>query len=160
RTAGGAAAATMLMASRRRRSMHAVVVTVGIDATQGDKATEMLHSTVVPDVKATPGFVSGTWARSEDGTKGHSLVVFENEDAAKEPVRVDLDQPGDHVADDPSAPRASPGPACDLGLLQHVEPRRSSALEPPHRRRVDRLRGVSMTGTPIPLPMSGPEGSA
>jgi len=63
--------------------MHAVVVTVGIDATQGDKATEMLHSTVVPDVKATPGFVSGTWARSEDGTKGHSLVVFENEDEAK-----------------------------------------------------------------------------
>ena len=63
--------------------MHAVVVTVGIDAAHGDTATEMLHSTVVPDVKSTPGFVSGTWARSEDGTKGHSLVIFENEAAAK-----------------------------------------------------------------------------
>ena len=63
--------------------MHAVVATVEIDTAQADKAQEMLHSTVVPDVKQTPGFVSGTWARSEDGTKGHSLVLFENEDAAK-----------------------------------------------------------------------------
>ena len=63
--------------------MHALVITVEIDAAQGDKATEMLHSTVVPDVKQTPGFVSGTWARSEDGTRGHSLVIFENEAAAK-----------------------------------------------------------------------------
>ena len=63
--------------------MHAVVATVEIDTAHADKAQEMLHSTVVPDVKATPGFVSGTWARSEDGTRGHSLVLFENEETAK-----------------------------------------------------------------------------
>ena len=63
--------------------MHAVVITVDIDAARGDEATAMLHSTVVPDVKKTPGFVSGTWARSVDGTRGHSLVIFESEDAAK-----------------------------------------------------------------------------
>ena len=66
--------------------MHAIVVTVEIDATRGDEATAMLNSTVVPDVKQMPGFVSGTWARSADGTKGHSFVIFENEDAAKAAV--------------------------------------------------------------------------
>jgi hypothetical protein len=30
-----------------------------------------------------PGFVSGTWARSADGTKGHSVIIFESEEAAK-----------------------------------------------------------------------------
>ena len=63
--------------------MHALVITVGIDPAKGDEATEMLHNQVVPDVKATPGFVSGTWARSEDRTNGHSVVLFENEAAAK-----------------------------------------------------------------------------
>jgi hypothetical protein len=63
--------------------MHAMVVTVGIEPGKADEATAMLHGQVVPDVKAMPGFVSGTWARSEDGTNGHSLVLFENEDTAK-----------------------------------------------------------------------------
>jgi heme-degrading monooxygenase HmoA len=43
----------------------------------------MLNDQVVPGVKGMPGFVSGTWARSADGTKGHSVVIFETEDAAK-----------------------------------------------------------------------------
>jgi len=63
--------------------MHALVITVGIDADRADQATAMLHDQVVPDVKATPGFVSGTWARSEDGTRGHSVVLFESEDTAQ-----------------------------------------------------------------------------
>ena len=63
--------------------MHALVITVGIDPDKADEATAMLHNQVVPDVKATPGFVSGTWARSADGTNGHSVVLFENEEAAK-----------------------------------------------------------------------------
>ena len=66
--------------------MHAIVVTVEIDPARADEAEAMLHSTVVPDVKQMPGFVSGTWARSADGTKGHSVVIFENEDAAKAAV--------------------------------------------------------------------------
>jgi hypothetical protein len=63
--------------------MHAVVITVGIEPGRAEEAVELLHKQVVPDVKATPGFVSGTWARSEDGTNGHSLVLFEDEEKAK-----------------------------------------------------------------------------
>ena len=63
--------------------MHAVVITVGIDSAKAEEATAMLHNRVVPDVKAMPGFVSGTWARSEDGTNGHSVVLFEDEETAK-----------------------------------------------------------------------------
>jgi quinol monooxygenase YgiN len=63
--------------------MHALVITVGIEPGKADEATAILHNQVVPDVKATRGFVSGTWARSEDGTNGHSLVLFENEETAK-----------------------------------------------------------------------------
>ena len=63
--------------------MHAVVVTVGIESGKADEATAILRNQVVPDVKATPGFVSGTWARSEDGANGHSVVLFENEETAK-----------------------------------------------------------------------------
>src|SRR5438093_4698615 len=84
---GAAARAATLRRSRqnrtRRSAMHAVVITVGIEPGKADEATAILHNQVVPDVKATPGFVSGTWARSEDGTNGHSLVLFENEETAK-----------------------------------------------------------------------------
>jgi len=63
--------------------MYAMVATVEIKAGKGDEAMDILHNQVVPDVKQMPGFVSGTWARSEDGTKGHSVLIFETEDAAK-----------------------------------------------------------------------------
>jgi hypothetical protein len=63
--------------------MHAAVSTVEIKAGKCDEAVAMLQSQVVPDVKKAPGFVSGTWALSEDGTKGHSLLIFETEEAAK-----------------------------------------------------------------------------
>jgi hypothetical protein len=60
-----------------------LVITVGIETDKADEATALLHSQVVPDVKATPGFVSGTWARAEDGSRGHSVILFENEQKAK-----------------------------------------------------------------------------
>ena len=63
--------------------MHAMVATVEIKAGRGDEAVAALNDQVVPRVKAMPGFVSGTWARSADGTKGHSVVIFETEDGAK-----------------------------------------------------------------------------
>jgi hypothetical protein len=37
-------------------------------------------------VKQAAGFVSGTWARSEDGTHGQSLLLFESQEAAKAAV--------------------------------------------------------------------------
>ena len=63
--------------------MHAMVSTVEIKSGRADEAVQTLNDQVVPAVKGTPGFVSGMWARSADGTKGHSVVIFETEDAAK-----------------------------------------------------------------------------
>jgi len=63
--------------------MYALVVTVGLEPGRGDEAVEMLNNQVVPAAKANAGFVSGTWARSEDGTKGHSVELYETKEAAE-----------------------------------------------------------------------------
>ena len=61
--------------------MHAVVVraTIG-DAEIADKG---LREKVVPAVSSAPGFVSGYWTRSDDGSNWLSMLVFESEDAAR-----------------------------------------------------------------------------
>ena len=63
--------------------MYAVLGRVDIDSSRADEATELLNSRTVPMVKQAPGFVSGTWARSADGTHGQSLILFETEETAK-----------------------------------------------------------------------------
>lgn len=67
--------------------MHAVIVTVEIDPARGEEAEEELHGTVVPQVKQAPGFLSGTWLRTADGTRGHGVVLLESEDAAEAVAR-------------------------------------------------------------------------
>ena len=62
--------------------MHAVVVSVEIDAERADEARELLDSFTIPMAKGVPGFVSGTWMRSADGTKGRGVLIFESEDGA------------------------------------------------------------------------------
>jgi hypothetical protein len=64
-------------------AMHAVFGRVEIDASRADEATELLNNYTLPMVKQAPGFVSGTWARSEDGTRGQSLILFESEETAQ-----------------------------------------------------------------------------
>ena len=61
--------------------MHAVVVRVNI----GDQelAQKGLTEQVVPRVKNAPGFVAGYWSRSDDGSNGVSMIVFESEDTAR-----------------------------------------------------------------------------
>ena len=61
--------------------MHAVVVRVTIN--DFDRGRQFLTEEVVPRVKQAPGFVAGYWTRSEDGTGGLSMIVFESEDAAR-----------------------------------------------------------------------------
>ena len=61
--------------------MHAVLVEVTINDLE--PAREYLEGTVVPGVKQAPGFVAGYWTRSDDGTNGRSLVVFESQEAAQ-----------------------------------------------------------------------------
>ena len=63
--------------------MYAVLGKVQIDSTRADEAADLLNSYTVPMVKQAAGFVSGTWARSADGTHGQSLIIFESEEAAK-----------------------------------------------------------------------------
>jgi hypothetical protein len=61
--------------------MHAVVVRVSISDTEA--AQKALDEVVVPRVSQSPGFVAGYWTRSEDGSNGQSMLVFESEDAAR-----------------------------------------------------------------------------
>ena len=61
--------------------MHAVVVRVNV----GDPGTaeQGLREEVVPRVSKAPGFVAGYWTRSDDGTNGVSMLVFDSEEAAR-----------------------------------------------------------------------------
>ena len=61
--------------------MHAVVVRVSIS--DPGSAVNELKETTVPRIAAAPGFVAGYWTRSDDGTNGKSMIVFESEEAAK-----------------------------------------------------------------------------
>ena len=63
--------------------MHAVIGTVEIDAGRADEAAQLLASFAVPNAQQAPGFVSGTWCRSADGTRGHSVVLFDSEATAR-----------------------------------------------------------------------------
>lgn len=61
--------------------MHAVAVRVSIKDVEAGQ--QMLESEVVPMVKQIPGFVTGWWTRSQDGSNGMSLMIFESEEAAQ-----------------------------------------------------------------------------
>ena len=61
--------------------MHAMVANVTI----GDfsKAEPGLRDRVVPAAQGAPGFVAGYWTRSDDGSNGLAIVIFESEDQAR-----------------------------------------------------------------------------
>ena len=59
--------------------MHAQVVTV--DFTDAEAAIKSLEE-LVPNVKASPGFVAGYWVRL-DASHGTSIAVFDTEDQAR-----------------------------------------------------------------------------
>ena len=61
--------------------MYAVVVRVSISDVE--TAQKGLEEMVVPRVSQAPGFVAGYWTRSDDGSNGQSMLVFESEDAAR-----------------------------------------------------------------------------
>ena len=63
--------------------MHAILGESEIDASRGDEAVAILTNGIVPGISQAPGFVSATFVRSSDGSRGRSMVVFESEDAAK-----------------------------------------------------------------------------
>ena len=59
--------------------MYAVVVDVSINDVE--QAQQTLRERIVPMVSQAPGFVSGFWMEAGEG-KGHSVAVFESEEAA------------------------------------------------------------------------------
>jgi hypothetical protein len=68
--------------------MHAVVVRVSIS--DFETARKGLKENVVPAVTQAPGFVAGYWTRSEDGTNGMGIILFDSQEsanAAKEPIQ-------------------------------------------------------------------------
>jgi hypothetical protein len=67
----------------RRRAMYALLVQVEIDTTRVDEAIKFVREFTVRVISKAPGFVSGTWMRSNDGTHGCNLILFEDENAAK-----------------------------------------------------------------------------
>ena len=66
--------------------MHSVAVTVRIDPDSYENAKKELGERVIPLIKSAPGFVHGYWLEpkpSEAMLQGDSLLLFENEAAAK-----------------------------------------------------------------------------
>ncbi len=62
--------------------MHAVIGQVEIDAARADEAQQLLADFAVPAAKGFAGFQSGTWARTEDATSGHSFLLFDTAEHA------------------------------------------------------------------------------
>jgi len=77
--------------------MHAVVVTVSVEAGQIERAQQALRQEVVPRVSKAPGFVKGYWTVRPDTADGLSFVVFrtkEDADGAAKMVRSSPTPPG------------------------------------------------------------------
>jgi hypothetical protein len=70
--------------------MHAQVITV--DFTDADTAIKSLDE-LIPNVKASPGFVAGYWVRTDD-SHGTSIAVYdtaEHATATAPPVGAEMD---------------------------------------------------------------------
>jgi hypothetical protein len=62
--------------------MYAIVGHVTIDLSRLEEAEGQLQNMVVPTVKGSQGFVSGTWTHSDAG-KGVSIANFDTEEDAR-----------------------------------------------------------------------------
>lgn len=77
--------------------MYAMVVDVTIE--DRERAQSELRDRVVPMVSGAPGFVAGYWIAVSD-VRGHSVVVFESEEAARAVAGQVQGQPRDAVSID------------------------------------------------------------
>ena len=62
--------------------MHGIVTTVDIDTARGDEAENLLQEFAIPSAKGQDGFQRGVWLRSNDGSNGRSVVLFDTEEHA------------------------------------------------------------------------------
>jgi hypothetical protein len=58
--------------------MSSMLVTMSFDPTRADQVEQHLRAEVVTWAAKQPGFVSGRWLRSEDGTKEFGIVEFDS----------------------------------------------------------------------------------
>ena len=65
--------------------MHAALVTLTIDPDQAAAAASALTNSILPAVRAAPGFVAGYWLEPDDG-RGFSIVFFESEEQARQSI--------------------------------------------------------------------------
>jgi hypothetical protein len=63
--------------------MHGFVGTVEIDASRSDEALKLLQEFTIPTAKSQPGFVRGVWLRSDDGSIGRSVLLFDTKEHAE-----------------------------------------------------------------------------
>ena len=62
--------------------MFAVLGEAEIDPDRVEEAEQVLNAVLLPQVKEMDGFVSGTWTRDRDGSRGRSIVIFRDETSA------------------------------------------------------------------------------
>lgn len=63
---------------------HAVLSTFNVDPTRRNDQEFGLRNIIVPAVREAPGFVSGIWTRTADGTKSTVVVAFSGEADARQ----------------------------------------------------------------------------
>jgi len=64
--------------------MFAVVVRVELpEGGTIEQGRRMLDAEVIPQVKSAPGFIAGYWLHPPSGREGMSVVIYENEQAAR-----------------------------------------------------------------------------
>jgi len=74
--------------------MYAVLVQVLLDRNKRDEVMQNLQN-LVPQVKAAPGFVTGTWFGDLDA--GYGLMTFQNEQQARQVAGMTASNPDDPV---------------------------------------------------------------
>ncbi|MEZ4503453.1 MAG: hypothetical protein R3C39_12570 [Dehalococcoidia bacterium] len=62
--------------------MYAVIGTAKLDPARAGEARQLAKN-ILAKASEAPAFVSGTFARSADGSAGRSIIVFESEEAAR-----------------------------------------------------------------------------
>jgi hypothetical protein len=63
--------------------MHGFITRVNIDPARADEARELLQGFTIPTAKSQSGFVRGVWLRSDDGSNGCGVVVFDTQEHAQ-----------------------------------------------------------------------------
>ena len=74
--------------------MYAVLVQVQLDRNKRDEVMQNLNE-LVPQVKAAPGFATGTWFGDVDA--GYGLMTFQNEQQARQVASTIASNPDDPV---------------------------------------------------------------